>query len=136
MEELVYFYPDGHEKHIEQGHPERPERVEVIRDALKAGNLWDSYQKLGPVDVPDEILQFIHSPAYLNLLELTCKRSGHLDMDTYTTEASWELAHRGRRSCCSNIVNLGEEGTTWFRIGASARAPCYPRSGNGILPVE
>jgi acetoin utilization deacetylase AcuC-like enzyme len=82
MEELVYFYPDGHEKHFEQGHPERPERVEAIREALKIANLWDSYQKLESAKVTDGILQFIHSPAYLNLLELTCKRSGHLDADT------------------------------------------------------
>jgi acetoin utilization deacetylase AcuC-like enzyme len=93
VEELVYFYPDGHEKHYELGHPERPERVEAIREALNAADLWDSYQKLKPAEVTDEILQFIHSPAYLNLLELTCKRSGHLDTDTYTTYASWELAH-------------------------------------------
>jgi acetoin utilization deacetylase AcuC-like enzyme len=94
MEEMVYFFPEGHEKHFEQGHPERPERVEAIRDALLAANLWDPYQKLEPVDVTDEILEFIHSSAYLNLLQLTCKRSGHLDIDTYTTVASWVLAHR------------------------------------------
>jgi acetoin utilization deacetylase AcuC-like enzyme len=94
MEELVYFFPDGNEKHYEQGHPERPERVESIRNALKTANLWDAYQKLASVEIADEILQYIHSPAYLNLLELTCRRSGHLDMDTYTTMASWELAKR------------------------------------------
>ncbi len=94
MEEIVYFYPDGHENHFAQGHPERPERVEAIRYALKMASLWDPYQKLVPVDIPSEILEFIHFPAYLNLLEMTCRRSGYLDMDTYTTAASWELAHR------------------------------------------
>ncbi len=93
MEEMVYFYPEGHENHFELGHPERPERIEVIRDSLQKGELWEPYQKLAPLTIESEILQFIHSPAYLNLLELTCKRSGHLDMDTYTTPTSWMLAH-------------------------------------------
>ncbi len=92
--ELVYFYPDGHENHFEIGHPERPERIESIRAALQQASLWEPYPRLPPLTLSDEILQFIHAPAYLNLLELTCRRSGHLDMDTYTTPASWELAHR------------------------------------------
>jgi acetoin utilization deacetylase AcuC-like enzyme len=92
MEEIVYYYPVGHEKHFEQGHPERPERVEAIKESLIAAKMWDIYQKLDPIIVPSEILQYVHSPAYLNLLEMTCRRSGHLDSDTYTTAASWELA--------------------------------------------
>jgi acetoin utilization deacetylase AcuC-like enzyme len=94
MEEMVYFYPDGHERHFEQRHPERPERVEAIREALSMADLWNSYQKLEPIAFSSEILEFIHSPAYLNLLEMTCRRSGRLDMDTYTTADSWELARR------------------------------------------
>ncbi len=94
MEEIVYFYPDGHEKHSERGHPERPERVEIIRSSLQKANLWDPYPKLAPLVLPNEIVQSTHSSAYLNLLELTCRKSGHLDGDTYTTTASWELAHR------------------------------------------
>ncbi len=94
MEEIVYFYPDGHEAHIEHGHPERPERVETIRSTLKNAGIWDTYSKLAPLELTDDLSMSVHSPSYLNLLELTCKRSGHLDMDTYTTTATWELAHR------------------------------------------
>lgn len=94
MEELVYFYPEGHEKHYETGHPERPERVESIKRALAEVNLWDPYNKVSPTVIPEEILQAVHSPAYLNLLEMTCRRAGHLDMDTYTTADSWSLARQ------------------------------------------
>jgi acetoin utilization deacetylase AcuC-like enzyme len=94
MDELVWFYPQGHEAHQESGHPERPERVEAIRTALKQAGWWDGYQKLAPVMVPDQVLQRIHSPAYLNLLEMTSRRGGHLDADTYVTPSSWNLAHQ------------------------------------------
>lgn len=94
MDELVYFYPEGHAAHYEPGHPERPERVEVLRIILQQAGWWDTYPKLEPVIVPPDILNNVHSAAYLNLLEMSCRRGGHLDADTYTTHASWELAHR------------------------------------------
>jgi acetoin utilization deacetylase AcuC-like enzyme len=94
MEDLVYFYPEGHENHNERGHPERPERVEAIRESLLIANLWNQFQKLAPYTLTNEIIQYIHSPAYLNLLEMTCRMSGHLDTDTYTTTSSWDLANR------------------------------------------
>ena len=93
MDELVWFYPQGHEAHQERGHPERPERVEVIRKAMEQAGWWDSYSKLDPVTIPEHVLTRIHSPAYLNLLEMTSRRGGHLDADTYVTSASWQLAH-------------------------------------------
>jgi acetoin utilization deacetylase AcuC-like enzyme len=92
MEEMVYFYPDGHTHHYERGHPERPERIETIRTALQNAGKWDPYPKVAPVKLTENLLQEVHTPAYLNLLEMTCRRSGHLDMDTYTTPGSWELA--------------------------------------------
>jgi len=94
MNKMVFFYPVGHEAHFEEGHPERPERVETIRLALQNAGIWEAYPKLAPLELSEDIYTAIHSPAYLNLLELTCKRSGHLDMDTYTTPATWELAHQ------------------------------------------
>ncbi len=94
MKDLVYFYPEGHAAHFERGHPERPERVEVIRSALLESGLWDEYPKLTPLLMANDLIQSIHSPAYLNLLEMTCRRSGHLDPDTFTTPATWDLAHR------------------------------------------
>ncbi len=94
MEDMIYFYPEGHAAHFENGHPERPERVESIVSALTDAGLWDQYPKIPPVDLAKETIQAVHSSSYLNLLEMTCRRAGHLDMDTYTTQASWELARR------------------------------------------
>jgi acetoin utilization deacetylase AcuC-like enzyme len=104
----VYFYPDGHEKHFETGHPERPERVETIRSALKSASLWEPFPKLSPITLPVELYQSIHSPAYLNLLEMTCRRSGHLDMDTYTTQATWDLAHQAAGGAVALATSIWE----------------------------
>jgi acetoin utilization deacetylase AcuC-like enzyme len=92
MHDIIYFYPEGHQAHFERGHPERPERVEAIREALRRAGWWDSYPHLEPVDLPDEVLHAVHSPDYLTRLERVCRYGEHYDMDTYTTPASWQLA--------------------------------------------
>jgi acetoin utilization deacetylase AcuC-like enzyme len=94
MNDIGLFYPDGHEAHFARGHPERPERIEVICTALQEADLWDRALQIPPCEVPQHILEEIHSPAYLSLLERSCRRGGYLDTDTYTTPASWELARQ------------------------------------------
>ena len=94
MDELALFYPTGHQDHCKVGHPERPERVEVIWAALQRAEWWGQAMQVAPCEVPQEVLRAVHSPAYLNLLELSCRRGGQLDADTYTTPRSWELAHQ------------------------------------------
>jgi acetoin utilization deacetylase AcuC-like enzyme len=108
MEEIVYFYPEGHQNHYEKGHPERPERVEIIRTALLNAGLWDPYPIVAPVILSETQLQSVHSSAYLNLLEMTCRRSGHLDMDTYTTSASWDLARRAAGGAAAVASSIWE----------------------------
>lgn len=94
MQPLVYFYPEGHAAHTFPGHPERPERIEAIRNALETIGWWQPYPKLEPLPLPEAVLHAIHSPAYLSVLEMACRRGGRLDADTYITPASWQLAHR------------------------------------------
>ena len=94
VDELVYYYPQGHSAHFERGHPERPERVEAIRTALVEGDLWEGFPKLSPVKLSERLLHSVHTSAYLNMLEMTCRRGGHLDPDTYTTPATWNLAQQ------------------------------------------
>jgi acetoin utilization deacetylase AcuC-like enzyme len=93
MERLVFFYNQGHEAHYENGHPERPERVEAIVSALEENDYWGRFPKLSPVEISAAVLTRIHTPAYLDILEDTCRRGVHFDADTYTTPASWDLAH-------------------------------------------
>lgn len=90
--ELVYFYPEGHEAHQEYGHPERPERLEAIRSGLKSAGFWDPYPKLAPQPVSLEFLQYVHHRDYLARLKMASQRGAHLDTDTYTTPATWDLA--------------------------------------------
>jgi len=92
MNDLAFFYPDGHQRHYEIGHPERPERVEAIKSALKEYGYWQAYPRLEPDKISEDVLWAIHTPEYLSALEEICERGMHFDADTYTTPASWDLA--------------------------------------------
>lgn len=92
MVDMVYFYPKGHEAHSETGHPERPERIEVIRQAMQSTGWWDPYPQLSPIELSADFLVSVHTRAYLERLKTSCQRGIHLDIDTYTTPASWQLA--------------------------------------------
>lgn len=92
MEPLVLYYPEGHQKHYLPGHPERPDRVEVIREGLEELGMWDSCPRLDPLPVSPELLGEVHDLDYLALLERTSKQAQMLDPDTYATRDSWRLA--------------------------------------------
>jgi acetoin utilization deacetylase AcuC-like enzyme len=92
MDDLVYFYPRGHEGHFESGHPERPERVEAIKHALQAIDWWDAYPQLPPLELPQAVLEGVHSPEHLQEVQYASLHGEHFDFDTYATPSSWNLA--------------------------------------------
>ncbi|MGW8249439.1 MAG: histone deacetylase family protein [Anaerolineales bacterium] len=110
MHDIVFFYPEGHQRHAELGHPERPERVETIRQAMDAVGWWETYPRLEAQEVPDELLESVHEVGYLDQLQAACRQGRHLDMDTYTTPASWDLALNaaGGALAVANSVWTGE----------------------------
>lgn len=89
---LAFYYPEGHQSHFESGHPERPERVEAMREAFKLAGWWDIYPRLKALPLPTGLLESVHDSGYLKHLEAACGQGRHLDADTYTTPASWKLA--------------------------------------------
>lgn len=92
--ELAYYYPAGHAVHNSPGHPERPERVEAIRTALHSAGWWDPFPKLEPTTISKPIMYTVHSPAWLSQLKLISQGSGYVDINTYVTPASFDVAIR------------------------------------------
>ncbi len=92
MVSLALYYPEGHQRHYFPGHPERPERVEALKEGLEEIGIWEECLQVTPLPVNPELLSAVHDPDYLRLLEWTSQRGGMLDPDTYVTKDSWQLA--------------------------------------------
>jgi acetoin utilization deacetylase AcuC-like enzyme len=110
MDELIFFYPQGHEGHYELGHPERPERVETIRTTFEEHGYWAQYPHLEPIKMSKDVLSAIHTPVYLSALEDISRKGVRFDADTYTTTESWRLAlnSAGGAAAVSQAVWMGE----------------------------
>lgn len=92
MDNFVLYYPEGHKNHQLFGHPERPERIEAIREGLVEIGLWQTIPQIKPVELEDSLFCSVHTPEYMKILEQACVRGAMLDPDTYTTTDSWQLA--------------------------------------------
>ena len=128
MNDIYTFYPQGHEKHYEKGHPERPERVEIIKSTLNAVGWWGGSTQLDPLVPEDNLLFTVHSQEYVQRLTSTCLGGGRLDADTYTTTASLDLARNavGGAVAVADAVwdaNIGRENKVSKKGFALTRPP-------------
>jgi len=77
--------------HRAEGHPERPERVSAIFDAIKASELGLTPEVAPPA--PESMIARVHDPRYVALLDRTADAGGgYLDPDTYITPLSMQVA--------------------------------------------
>jgi acetoin utilization deacetylase AcuC-like enzyme len=73
--------------HSSEGHPERPERVKAILDAIAASDLGLK-PEVAP-DVPESMIDRVHDPNYVAILDRAASSGGgFLDPDTYITPQS------------------------------------------------
>ena len=75
------------------GHPERPARVEAIRDALRGAHLAERATHVPIRAATDEELARAHDGAYLDeLVAAVPGNTGWLDPDTYFSPGTWDAA--------------------------------------------
>jgi acetoin utilization deacetylase AcuC-like enzyme len=137
MHEMVYFYPEGHQKHYEHGHPERPDRIETMRWALQEAGWWEPFPKLAPLELPLAVLHSVHQPTYLEYLRAASQRGQHLDMDTYTTPSTWELALNaaGGSAAVAKAVWL-REAQSGFALARPPGHHATPSRGMGFCLIN
>jgi acetoin utilization deacetylase AcuC-like enzyme len=92
VEDLVFFYPEGHEAHNRPDTPDSPGRLLSASRALQKAGLWDQYRQIKAEVIPEAVLQAIHSPDYLRDLVEICERGEWLDEDTFTMPATYRIA--------------------------------------------
>jgi acetoin utilization deacetylase AcuC-like enzyme len=112
------------------GHPECPERLEAVHEALAARAGALSPLPARPAE-SEEILR-VHSPAHLAQVERAAGRApAALDADTFVSRESFEVARLAAGSCVDLALRVAQEpGTSGF---AALRPPGHHAEATGPM---
>src|SRR5881392_970660 len=89
----VLFHPACQRHNAGPGHPERPERIVAVLEALRAADMAATVEWCEARPASREALERVHPASYLDGLErLALQGGGVLDADTAMSGASWDAA--------------------------------------------
>jgi acetoin utilization deacetylase AcuC-like enzyme len=89
---VILIHSDRFAEHqTPPGHPERPERAEVM-EAVAAKWREKRVEIVAPRAATHEQLARVHDEGYLKRIAATAGKAAQLDPDTYTSPESWEVA--------------------------------------------
>jgi len=102
---MVLFFTERFIDHVTPaGHPESPERGEVMRAAaLRARDLGIPLRE--PRQATDEEILRVHAPAYLADLAARRGRATAIDADTFTSPDSYDVARLAAGAACEAALH-------------------------------
>jgi acetoin utilization deacetylase AcuC-like enzyme len=87
----VVWHPACRKHYGGAGHPERPQRIDAVLDALRSPALASLVTFVEAVPAGRAALERVHPAAYLDRLEaMAAQGGGALDADTFLGPSSWE----------------------------------------------
>jgi acetoin utilization deacetylase AcuC-like enzyme len=101
------------------GHPERVDRMHAIQAELERRD-WLGFESREAPPVTEEQLLAVHSPEHVAAVRETSARAGAFDLDTPTSEGSWDAALHAAGGACALVEALLEGGE---RVGFSLLRP-------------
>jgi acetoin utilization deacetylase AcuC-like enzyme len=116
----VYFH---HRSSLEHdtgfGHPERADRIRAIEAELGRRDRLGFERRQAPRATEEQLLA-VHSPEHVDAVRSVSARGGAFDLDTPTSQGSWEAAMRAAGGACALAEALLAGGE---RVGFSALRP-------------
>src|SRR5207249_3314955 len=89
--------------HRAEGHPERPERVAAILEAIRLSGLGLTPELASPA--VEALIHRVHDPSYIASLDgAAAAGGGYMDPDTYLTPASMVAAPRSWTSTFTTVT--------------------------------
>jgi acetoin utilization deacetylase AcuC-like enzyme len=87
----VTWHPATRQHCAGAGHPERPQRIEAVLDALRAPDVAGAVQLVEAAPAGRAPIERVHPPAYIDQLETLARSGGGmLDADTILGTGSWD----------------------------------------------
>jgi acetoin utilization deacetylase AcuC-like enzyme len=101
------------------GHPERVDRMHAIQAELERRE-WLGFERREAPPVTEEQLLAVHTREHVAAVRETSARAGAFDLDTPTSEGSWEAALHAAGGACALVEALLGSGE---RVGFSILRP-------------
>ncbi|WP_181699114.1 histone deacetylase family protein [Chthonobacter albigriseus] len=101
----LYFCHEAFQKHLTPlGHPERPDRIRVVQQALEGEGFQDLIREESPMATLDQIAR-AHPRSFVELIQRSVPSEGlvRLDSDTAVSPGSLEAALRGSGAACAAV---------------------------------
>jgi acetoin utilization deacetylase AcuC-like enzyme len=125
MSTVVTYHPATRLHQAWAGHPERPERIEAVLEALRAPVFAPLITWVEAASAERAALERVHPAGYLDSLEaLAAAGGGPLDGDTYLGPRSWDAA----RAAAGVALRAVEEGLADGTAFAATRPPGHHAS--------
>ena len=103
---VLFSHPSSLDHDTGWGHPERPDRIRAIEAELAAhrpGSGWE--RRESPPAELDWLLR-VHPRSHVDAVRETSARAGAFDLDTPTSEGSWEAALHAAGGACALVEAL------------------------------
>ena len=122
---MWYFTDKRHLEHdTGPGHPERPDRLRAVWDALSRAGLTTSLQPRDYQPAPLEAVHRVHSPGMFNhTLDIVNRGGGHLTPDTPVCRDSASIALLATGAACTAVDTVLEAGVSSTRAFCAIRPP-------------
>jgi acetoin utilization deacetylase AcuC-like enzyme len=91
------------------GHPERVDRLHAIGAELERRD-WLGFERREAPPVTEEQLLAVHAREHVDAVRETSARAGAFDLDTPTSEGSWEAALHSAGGACALVEALLDGG--------------------------
>lgn len=105
----MIVYTEEYLKHNEGYHPENKNRVRSIMNLLTKEDVFEKVPVVLPKRADEEDILKIHTKEHLELIKSTGQTGGLIDIDTYLSEGSFEIAMlaAGGVMSCVDLYNDG-----------------------------
>jgi acetoin utilization deacetylase AcuC-like enzyme len=106
---VLFSHPSSLLHETGMGHPERVDRMHAIRAELERRD-WFGFERREAPRVAEEQLLAVHSREHVEAVRVTSAHAGAFDLDTPTSEGSWEAALHAAGGACALVEELLRDG--------------------------
>ncbi len=133
MKQVSIVYHADFLLHNSVGHPENKQRLEYIMNELEKNKIFAQVEKINPKPAKISEICLVHQQDYVNQLEKTIK-SGvkNLDMDTYLTSYSFEVALLSAGGALTAMRETMNNNKVCFSLGRPPGHHAEPSHGMGF----